>query len=175
MQLQGELEAQRKELRENSGVLARDEVERLERENVRLKSELAEARRELAEARKEYLKHQKLAEGYRGECQSLMQDYQTAGKQIKTMEGQIRSLEEERDHYRRQADMSQRELAIQADRIKALEAQLQPMNLQVGWRVIRWPYHWLCVVHGMCYRPSPDPFSPLQQAEYTYWRSNSYK
>ena len=45
MQLQGELEAQRKELRDNSsGVLARDEVERLERENVKLKSELAEAR-----------------------------------------------------------------------------------------------------------------------------------
>lgn len=168
MQLQGELEAQRKELRENSGVLARDEMERLERENVRLKSELAEAR-------KDHLKAQKLAEGYKGECQSLVRDYQTAGEQIKTMEGQIRSLEEERDHYRRQADMSQRELAIQADRIKALEAQLQPMNLQVGWRAMGWPYHWLCVVHGTYYRPSPDPFSPLQQAEYTYWRSNSYK
>ena len=144
LQLQGELEAQRKELRDNSsGVLARDEVERLERENVKLKSELAKARRDVQEAQqekdqlqREFSKARQLAEGYKGECQSLVQDYQTAGGQIRTMEGQIRSLEEERDWYKRQADMHQRELALQGDRVKALEEQLQHVNLQVGWREV---------------------------------------
>ena len=72
-----------------------------------------------------------MAEGFKGECQSLVQDYQVAG-------GQIKTLEEDRDRFRKQAEMGLRELAQRAERIKTLEArrkdleeQLQHMDFQV--------------------------------------------
>ena len=72
LQLQGELEAQRKELRDNSsGVLARDEVERLERENVKLKSELAKARRDVQEAQHSMVQVEQLREDCRVKNEQL--------------------------------------------------------------------------------------------------------
>ena len=112
------------------------ECARLQASHTQITTHVQETQQEKDRLQRELSKTHRLAEGYKGECQSLVQDYQTAGGQIRTMEGQIRSLEEERDRYKRQVDMGLRELALRADRIKALEEQLQHVNLQVGWREV---------------------------------------
>ena len=136
------------------------ECARLKASHTQITTHVQEAQQEKDRLQRELSKTHQLAEGYKGECQSLVQDYQTAGGQIRTMEGQIRSLEEERDRYKRQADMGLRELALRADRIAKLEAtrkdleeQLQHMDLQVrAWAALPlaaccgWSVIWYCVL-----------------------------
>ena len=100
---------------------------------------LRETVREKERLTQELSNTQRVVNEYKKECESLVVDYQGAAKKIAV-------LEEERDRYRNQANMSMRELGQRGERVKALEGerknlqeQLQHMDLQVGvWGVGVW-------------------------------------
>ena len=108
------------------------ENETLRANNSQISTRMRDTQRDSERFKQELTSTQQMAENFQKEAQSLVADYQDAGRQIE-------SLKEERDRYRGQAEMGVRELAQRGERIKALERerkvleeQQQHMDLQVS-------------------------------------------
>ena len=108
------------------------ENETLRANNSQISTRMRDTQRDSEHFKQELTSTQQMAENFQKEAQSLVADYQDAGRQIE-------SLKEERDRYRGQAEMGVRELAQRGERIKALERerkvleeQQQHMDLQVS-------------------------------------------